>query len=675
MKKLLRNLLPEDAARGAFFALTLLMTGSWLGATACLFVSEIDWIGARAGWGWLAVLILLAANCGFASCRFQLLRFRRKYAARTPLFRLTALAAVVAVIELFLYWSAPEPAWGMLLFIVAVYCAWFLPLLSLFLCNSRSSWLEAGAVVFGVSGLLLLTMVVEYLFFSAGITLWAGGWKPGAETVGLAGRLGFSGDGGGWAVTLSVLLLLSGYICRAGFYAAESGRPFHSMFDRRVMALWFAVAAVWLLSAAMSLRADQRVSAAFGRLEKRFGRPVLLGGPAETGITSSPVEKYRAVGLWRLQESVTDLFFDRFGFRNPRFFRFSGLRREELEFFAFPAPELVALERELDRPMVVRGSVFPGLDGGGGVFPDESGWSEEVISIETQRLCALLAAGKPEEAFAIRRRLRKGWREFSNSLAVSGYRTAVRIADAWLDGLELMLESGLLTDFELRRIPEELYEFDSESERWQEQALYAYAIDAIHRNRKLLHGEWYAGGLSELPPLVTFRWLIPEFWRRLRSDQERLISAFLVSAPDRVRERWTERPGVRFYDARLDDVRQAGKSFRYVQIRARAEQVLIRAELYRREHGVFPEFPGDLPDDPSGNPLRYWSGETAIQVARPGDGVVEWETRRGLVARVWSVGPDWIDDGGGVSGPDGRGRIDDVRAVLRIGSSAGNTAD
>ena len=104
--------------------------------------------------------------------------------------------------------------------------------------------------------------------------------------------------------------------------------------------------------------------------------------------------------------------------------------------------------------------------------------------------------------------------------------------------------------------------------------------------------------------------------------------------------------------------------------RLRAERVLIAAELYKREHGDYPETMADLPLDPlTGKPLRYRKGDCLWQVpASREEGAAEdcspfsragGETTKNTVSgvQVWGSGRDRHDNDGG---------NDDVRAILRM---------
>ncbi len=101
------------------------------------------------------------------------------------------------------------------------------------------------------------------------------------------------------------------------------------------------------------------------------------------------------------------------------------------------------------------------------------------------------------------------------------------------------------------------------------------------------------------------------------------------------------------------------RSFREALARCRVARVGIAAEIFRREHGAFPEkleelvpdcFPA-VPKDPfTGEELRYLRGrlEHAAADIRFRNGKFEEQLREGFAEgiRVYSVGADGVDDGG-----------------------------
>ena len=108
----------------------------------------------------------------------------------------------------------------------------------------------------------------------------------------------------------------------------------------------------------------------------------------------------------------------------------------------------------------------------------------------------------------------------------------------------------------------------------------------------------------------------------------------------------------------IDSVR-INRSFREALARCRVARVGIAAEIFRREHGAFPEkleelvpdcFPA-VPKDPfTGEELRYLKGrlEHAAADIRFRNGEFEEQLRDGFAEgiRVYSVGADGVDDGG-----------------------------
>ena len=222
-----------------------------------------------------------------------------------------------------------------------------------------------------------------------------------------------------------------------------------------------------------------------------------------------------------------------------------------------------------------------------------------------------------------------------------------------LDAMEKLLESRLLTDDELKRLDNDLTSLEERIPINHNQAMFTEAAFGQDVIWGLETGETEDTKVA----FADLRWFYPQLWLQATLDKNNLLRQYLVKdfadfCSDPV-------PLAYVFSSMLHPVlKPVGNKFHGLTARVLAMKTLLRAEMYRREHGDFPENMTDMPIDPfSGKPMLYRYGIVELpEVIRPKDAVQEdwdespdWKTpqlRKAKAVQVWSVGVNGKDDGG-----------------------------
>ncbi|MBP5182820.1 MAG: hypothetical protein J6331_07325, partial [Lentisphaeria bacterium] len=190
------------------------------------------------------------------------------------------------------------------------------------------------------------------------------------------------------------------------------------------------------------------------------------------------------------------------------------------------------------------------------------------------------------------------------------------------------------------------------------------------------------GTLTKSVPFAELRFFYPQLWLQCSLDKQFILQKYSAEDFSCVSR---DPPRSAFFMSNLlfPESWRIGYRFFGLTARARAMRALLRAELYCRTHGKFPETLPDLPLDPfTGKPLLYRCGnaeiiEEVLELVREVDAAdgkkvrefyeLRPRKRRTRVVQVWSVGPNRRDDGGLREGHGGRpGDKDDFCAKIRL---------
>jgi hypothetical protein len=222
-----------------------------------------------------------------------------------------------------------------------------------------------------------------------------------------------------------------------------------------------------------------------------------------------------------------------------------------------------------------------------------------------------------------------------------------------LDAMEKLLESRLLTDDDLKRLDNDLTSLEERIPINHNQAMFTEAAFGQDGIWGLETGETEDTKVA----FADLRWFYPQLWLQASLDKNNLLKQYLVKDfADFCSE---PVPLAYVFSSMLHSaLKSVGNKFHGLTARVLAMKTLLRAEMYRREHGDFPENMTDMPIDPfSGKPMLYRYGIVELpEVIRPKDAVQEdwdespdWKTpqlRKAKAVQIWSVGVNGKDDGG-----------------------------
>ena len=722
MKSLRRVLIPAQKSSGnnAFYALTQLLCGGYLIASLALpaAIHCIDYespTGIVSIGGWCCFAGLGAAGLGL--CWWYYLRITLDFFRNHITFRnsrniyIYFFLSLLFTIFIGCLTTSPVAAW---LFLSAFFTI-FLPL-------------SAGTQCWKITVSVIVTrcmavgmMLIPYLL----LVLMLDGSAPGISDSlrksflnvmsALQENSGISTDGvmSAW-IGCGLFLYLLWYVETARFYARLDGVKLRTLFSRGVL-LWYAVAvAIFLLFSLLTIRAGERLNGALAALEHRFDRPLNVENLAELYFRDESPDAEFWKRFRRLLEEMERSNSDTessdypldfiFPYETPnalepgnclfapvreKFEETTALRTQLEEMFAGPIPP----DAREYRPGRLLTMGFRNLSG-----------FLRFCEYELWRMYFALADGNPEQALEADRLIRRAARELRRE-TFPGLLTWRRCEELRLTGIEMLLESNLISDAELQRIHAELEETENAVAQVYEQLLYGEAVFALDCCERLANGSFLLPyddrqspqELTAPFPLRAARFFLPQFRYFWRLEKAALAEVFStknadaeeapgaagrknaqITSPGTQFLRWTLAPAVSIYQ----------KSFNSFVAHCRATRGLIQAEQYRRLHGSWPESLPDLPPDPfSGAPLLYRSGKCVVETvdlvpSHPDAETVfgklhpreVFELQRGErtipAVQIWSVGENRRDDDGRRGGAVNQRFRDDIRAVLRIPETA-----
>jgi hypothetical protein len=685
MKRWMKRLLfEEERAAGAFFGLTLLGAGSYLACVVFLLLWANDLTFCYAVLpGVLPLLVLLYL--------FFFLRFIGGYWHRTvhgDWIRVFAVYALAAMMIGSPWLIGLDNGFYFFVSTAAVLC-FYVPMVVAFFQNGKSFVFAGLSALFGGAGIFFITMAGETLIHTVLIphgVSWCGWFARHPlfpELLAVPDILHIRGSDGTWGVALALGLLLAGYLLQGRLLAGLAGVKFRRLLlGRGVLTLWGLAAAAWLAGGVLAFRADDAVVRAKDALAVRFGRPLTAealaawyyaGQQPDADGWARQKERHRA-----LMEKLRNTLGEDFCFVRDIVEFTPEEKARHLAVLADLASELGALDEWIDRGMPKYSLKFKEGMLSSMVLPHLM-INRNAARINSWRLRLALEAGDRAAALAAWRRIGKLGDFQSGEVFLIGQLNAVAVENHHLDGLELLLEFGLLGDDELRRAAAECKAAEERLDARMEGALFNAVVGDIDLVEGFLSGSLFtAATLPDLglPPDFSplapgrIRFFCPYLWWFLRRDEARLLEAYHVPRLDQISDRVDSSAAV-FRWMLIPNLRNAGKRFVMLQARLRAMRGLIAAELHYREHGRYPDRPDVLLDDPFGDgPLRYRVGEAIFTIMLPAppeapDRSPVKETVTVPAVQVWSVGPDGID-GYEMNLRSDRWRCDDVRALMRI---------
>ena len=707
MKKWLQKILFFDApAQGAFFALTLLIAGTYLLWTIVLgfrftYDSSLILIAVRI----FAIPVYLGVVALWFSCVLAVFHCRMKYAELLPFRRwLFPVVAVAVLLLIAALWIIPEGdhagkyAWlrempglavtrdflDRLLYGNVLFLSFSTTglLLLLMLPQPRSALRYSIPALLTGSAALLAVLVTGDNILSSMLRLLCDyrgrfcGWMPVKLSKWVANALDSSAPG--WICFLIATLLLAAvsYLLWGKALAETAGFGMRKMFSRKIIVLWILCGIAFAFSECRLGFSMYRAAQIRAEQERSFGRPLTPAAMKEFYLEGQQpdAEFWQAFDHWRKhsldrQVNIYSLgrVIDIADSAKPLFqAEYAGLaddfaKLDRLISAGFPKSPVA--------PMII-----DYVDFGPGIVQKMNLLSSQLLD---RMHCALCLGDAEAARTAFVELIRIGGAQAGNC----DYFAWLSTVGKELTAMELLIEAGIPTDPELRHYRARLEEQESRIPLLVKRNLYQGTVEAVNLYRGFRDVTLATGfGGVEPPPAIPFSacgFLLPQVaWLTYREEEIDLLAWAALPGKRLDTNPWRDFPFVYAGPYQFRRYSDATQSF---IARCRALGALIGAELYRRRHGEFPEKLEFPPVDPfGGEPMKYRVGNAEIEVTRfvaDSDSRLDWERRKESmpVVQVWSVGPNRTDEGGSPFAGNRNDNDDDVCAFFRIsGKGDGN---
>lgn len=310
-----------------------------------------------------------------------------------------------------------------------------------------------------------------------------------------------------------------------------------------------------------------------------------------------------------------------------------------------------------------------------------------LTNYQAGRIKLALAAGDKATALAACRNIAVMADFPRNGLFLRDGLVRLRLQEWQWYGMELLLDSGYLSDQELKACRNDLSRFLSDIDSLCQRCLFGETIwmidtmDAITSECPLDFDGVPCRGIT----IHDLRWILPQLeWMTQYNLNEFIREHLLIAQGEKSNGTLPEAVSVR------QCLESAVMRFKAMKTRTIAMQILIDLELHYREHGRYPDaLPKDAPLDPySDHPFHYMVGEKKFTFRKlreknsdatgkdmwmsppgmPESGIENDDTVEKMlpVVMVWSVGPNRRDDHG-----EAEYSQDDIAVMRRLSPSPG----
>ena len=426
----------------------------------------------------------------------------------------------------------------------------------------------------------------------------------------------------GWlypAVYASLVLWIPAYMLTALMYAKMSQIPFRKIFGRIDVIILVIWAGVYLFSLAAACKARSRTEQTIVKLEKHFGRPLTIETLLSFCRGNRPVDE----SFWKQVDACMEEI-AKPGNEDNTFALIPGipmgiypektLRRYRKVIEQSEARQ--KLKRMMSQPLPARRykttSDLHGLD-----F-SEHFLCPPLCGYELWSLRLALDDNRLTDAYAAMDRMKRIVDYLGHRPSSLRFTEAlIRCEYARMNGFELLLSSGKVSDGILKQWSSELVQSEKNVPDIHFDTLYAEAVfcnDYISRAAK---GR-FNFGKEYLPGLYGLRYFYPPLWYFSTVERNRLMSQFQVRNFDQVSDP-EKIPGI-FVRKILPLCRPPKKYISTLTAQYRAMRALIGIELEKRRTGLYPAVLKYPPVDPfNGKPMTYQMGN--LEVSR-----LVWDT-------------------------------------------------
>ena len=625
MKTFWKKMFWWDApAKGAFFALTLLLVGAYVLGSLSLFVWEMGWIYQS----WYAqleqdirlALFLIPFVALLLYYMFQtLFSFYRVGNGWVRNVGPSGFSLWIGFGFILLLFSHTVSGWFIPLWLMVFFTV-ILPLSAC--CGKHWRWAVLCILFWSLGASLVWDAGAA---FDVNLNLFRPitrlcGREPGPVVIPLAQQWGVSGYGWTAWFALVCLLFAGWYLLTAKLFAQMGNCRFRAMFGRPVLALWAVKILVYLTFFGMVIYQKEHVSHSLAELEQRFDRPITAKALGELYFGG----EQPGTEFWRRAEDLKEE--DWKSERDSNFLTYRNLLSSPNA--KLSNADLERFRNELNRPdstsnrweQLFSGSIPP--------VPCEfrEGTLYAMIQpnltairhldlLKLWRIRLALADGRIDDAVAAYRCMERVNRSLYRETSLTGGLVWRAAENFRLDGVELLLESGRLSNDQLQNISAGLIPVESEIPRMLERSLYGEAVSSIDMCDSIVTGMLFDDQELKPVPLRVLRYYFPQFWWLFL--REKAMVARNLKIPDFSRPPANSSDQSILAAILLTDPKWVTKRFEELAARLRGMRALIAAELWKREHGDYPETLPALPEDPrTGTPLLYRKGESRIQVER-----------------------------------------------------------
>lgn len=669
MKKIITRLFYWDQpAAGALLGITLAGPGSWLWfclfhtlfATGCL-ESCMSFFPVPA-LAWLIGQMLILLYGGFLLFRFFdwfCTRHHTSFSGRYGWYFGFCLFPAIGGA------SFGMPGFlGMLL--AALY--WYLPLLLWPQVKMRNWLANALTWSLGSCGLFLWGQILYHRTF---VGDFLGYYRASRSLEQFLSFCPISGSGWLWVFLAGLLLLLTGYFLFARMLAVAGEVELRRLFGKGVLALWAALLLANLLGIGAALWAARDAAVQIARLERHFGRPLTAAALEEVFLAGQkPDSDFWSEAIRQEKLLKASLFPEKYDvFASCPNVNPSEFQTRWRGHYQTHAAEIAALEKNFDQlpPLPLRNFV-PGLLSGTRL--PELGLYRSWCRLERWQLEFAIQRGDIAAAREALRRMNVINAAARRENLLDGSLVWLACENIRLDGLERLLESGMLPDTDWQQIADDLAAREALVREVVQRALFSDAVCNLDIFEFLSN---QSPDVSRPFPCSAFRWFFPVFWYQFARDKAAMAQAY--RSPDFSRIKLPRGTPFILCHMLLSVLPKIGYKFDGLIARFRAMRALINADAFRRRNGFFPEKLENLPLDPfSGKPLLYRRGNAAFStllLTEATDGVGSPMTETQWIhlpaVQIWSIGPNQLDDSG-LTGyqSDTQRNADDIRAMLRL---------
>ncbi len=471
---------------------------------------------------------------------------------------------------------------------------------------------------------------------------------------------------------------------RGKLWADLTGQSYRKLWSKTVILLWGITISIWLAVLGLVFYEDFSLKAALNRAENVFGHPITLKALTEYYYEG----EHPDTEIWSVLEAGNQKF-------EQRFAKFLIGEDHDLELSQAQIQQCLDIEKGLTAILQTNDAIlsrplpkYPRQFSGnrfGATDSSQIGPSHALVRQELWRIRLALLGRDKTPAVKSYRRIIALRDSLSPPVLLDQYLTWLGLDSSRLKALQMLLESGMLDDAELRLFQQELHESFAGYESFWKRALYGDLLEQL----SMVDLTARIDDIFNRPTGLDLRslyWVLPQFKYFFCYNEIELVKWY-TQFFDTGTIRPSQAQAVIFF---TPPITACPRRLMWGTTKNLAMQILIDLELYYREHGRYPDaLPKDAPLDPyNDQPFHYMIGEKKFTFLKlreknsdatgkdllmslpgmPESGIESDDTVEKMlpVVMVWSVGPNRRDDHGEAGYSQ-----DDIAVMRRLSPSPG----